>query len=127
MIPRYTLPTMGSLWSDEHRLQVMLKVELLVLEAQARLGLVPRRAVGAIRRKARINLSQIARREARTRHDVIAFIEHLEDHVGPYGRYLHFGLTSSDVLDTSLAVLLRQATGLLLGDLRALLNALAAQ
>ena len=127
MIPRYTLPSMGSVWSDEHRLKVMLDVELLVLDAQSRLGLVPRRAVAAIRRKARVNLAQVARREAKTRHDVIAFIEHLEDHVGPHGRYLHFGLTSSDVLDTSLAVLLRQASDLLLKDLRGLLQALAAQ
>ncbi len=118
---------MGSLWSDDHRLQVMLKVELLVLEAQARLGLVPRRAVAAIRRTARVNFATIQRREAKTRHDVIAFIEHLEDHVGPDGRYLHFGLTSSDVLDTSLAVLLREATELLLQDLHALLKVIAAQ
>ncbi len=127
MIARYTRPVMGSLWSDEHRLKVMLEVELLVLEAQAKLGLVPRQAVAAIRRKARVNLAKVQRREAKTRHDVIAFIEHLEEHVGPYGRYLHFGLTSSDVLDTSLAVLLQQATGLLLDDVRQLLRALAAQ
>jgi len=127
MIPRYTLPAMGSLWSDAHRLRVMLDVELAVLEAQAALGLVPRRAVQAIRRRARVNVAQIARREARTRHDVIAFIEHLEDRVGPYGRYLHVGLTSSDILDTSLAVLLRQATDRLLEDLRGLLQALAVQ
>ena len=127
MIPRYTLPAMGSLWSDEHRLKVMLDVELLVLDAQAALGLVPRKAVAAIRRKVGINVAKIQRREAATRHDVIAFIEHLEDHVGPHGRYLHFGLTSSDVLDTSLAVLMRQATGLLLEDLDGLLKALATQ
>ncbi len=127
MIARYTLPEMGQRWSDAHRLQVMLEVELLVLAAQAKLGLVPRQAVNAIRRKARVDLAQVARREARTRHDVIAFLEHLEDRVGPYGRYLHFGLTSSDVLDTSLAVLLRQATQLLLRDLQALLAALARQ
>jgi len=127
MIPRYTLPAMGAIWSDEHRLQVMLHVELLVLEAQSRLGLVPRSAVQAIRRKAAVNLAKIQQKEAKTRHDVIAFIEHLEDHVGPHGRYLHFGLTSSDVLDTSLAVLLREATRLLDQDVRALLAALAAQ
>ena len=127
MIPRYTLPAMGAVWSDAHRLRVMLEVELRVLEAQAALGLVPRRAVQAIRRKARVNAATIQRREARTRHDVIAFIEHLEAHVGPDGRYLHFGLTSSDILDTSLAVLLREATDLLLQDLRGLLRALAAK
>ncbi|MBI4341216.1 MAG: adenylosuccinate lyase [Candidatus Omnitrophica bacterium] len=139
MIPRYTLPRMGAVWNDEHRLKVMLEVELLVLDAQARLGIVPRAAVAAIRRKARaclsrpgrdgrqVNLQRVRQKEATTQHDVIAFIEHLEDHVGPQGRYLHFGLTSSDVLDTSLAVLLRQATGLLIEDLEGLLKALAAQ
>ena len=127
MIPRYTLPAMGSLWSDERRLQVMLDVELLVLEAQAKQGIVPHSAVQAIRRKARVNLARVQQREAKTQHDVIAFIEHLEDYVGPDGRYLHFGLTSSDVLDTSLAVLLRQATALLLSDLQGLLKAIAAQ
>ena len=127
MIPRYTLPTMGAVWSDDHRLQVMLDVEIEVLKAQSTLGLVPRQAVRAIQRKARVNFAKIQQREARTRHDVIAFIEHLEDRVGPYGRYLHFGLTSSDVLDTSLGVLLREATSLLLEDVRGLLKALAVQ
>ena len=127
MISRYTLPEMGALWSDAHRLQVMLQVELLVLDAQARLGLVPRQAVAAIRRKVRVNLQQVQAKEAKTQHDVIAFIEHLEDRVGPYGRYLHVGLTSSDVLDTSLAVLLVRSTDLLLADLQQLLAALASQ
>jgi len=127
MIPRYTLPRMGALWSDEHRLQVMLDVELRVLDAQAKQGLVPRSAVVAIRRKVSVDLGKIQQKEAKTQHDVIAFIEHLEDRVGPYGRYLHFGLTSSDVLDTSLAVLLQQATDLLIKDLHAFLTALAAQ
>ena len=127
MIPRYTLPAMGRLWSDERRLEVMLQVELLVLEAQAKLGLVPRKAVTEIRKRVRLNLTRIQQREATTRHDVIAFIEHLEERVGPYGRYLHFGLTSSDVLDTSLAVLLRQSTQLLIEDLVRLLGALAKQ
>jgi adenylosuccinate lyase len=127
MIPRYTLPDMGAIWTDAHRLSVMLEVELLVLEAQSKRGLVPRAAVAAIRRRARIDAARIQRKESKTRHDVIAFIEHLEDRVGRYGRYLHFGLTSSDVLDTSLAVLLRQATGLLQRDVKALRAALAAQ
>ncbi len=127
MIPRYTRPRMGALWSEEHRLQVMLEVELLVLDAQARAGLVPRRAVQAIRRRAKVDLANIQQREAKTRHDVIAFIEQLEERVGPYGRYLHFGLTSSDVLDTSLSVLLRDATRLLRAELQGLLAALAIQ
>lgn len=125
MISRYTLQEMGDLWSDEHRLQVMLQVEVLALEAQARLGVVPRKALEAIRRKARVNPQEIRQREAKTHHDVIAFIEQLEDRVGPQGRFIHFGLTSSDVLDTSLAALLRQATDILLEDVRRLLSAIA--
>ena len=104
MIPRYTLPKMGRLWSDEYRLQMMLEVECLVLDAQAHLGLIPRQAAATIRRKARVDAARIARREATTRHDVIAFIEQLEERVGPAGRFLHFGLTSSDVSSTSLEV-----------------------
>lgn len=127
MIPRYTLPRMGALWDDAHRLRVMLEVELRVLEAQSRAGLVPRSAVAAIRRTVSVDLGRIQRRERTTRHDVIAFIEHLESRVGRHGRYLHVGLTSSDVLDTALAVLLRDACGLLLEDLDALLAVLARQ
>src|SRR3989338_2297109 len=127
MIARYTLPAMGALWSDAHRLQIMLEVELLVLEAQAKQGLVPRRAVAAIRRKVRVDLAQVQRREATTQHDVIAFIQTPEQRVGANGRYLHFGLTSSDVLDTSLASLLRESTLLLRQDLTTLVQALAVQ
>ena len=127
MIARYTLPDMGRLWGDETRLSVMLQVELLVLEAQAKQGLIPRRAVTQIRKRVRLNLARIQQREEATRHDVIAFIEHLEERVGRYGRYLHFGLTSSDVLDTSLAVLLRRSTELLIEDLTRLIAALAKQ
>ena len=127
MIARYTLPAMGKLFSDEHRLEVMLQVELLVLEAQAKLGQVPVEAVEAIRKRAKLDLSTIEQKELATRHDVIAFIESLEDRVGPYGRYLHYGLTSSDVLDTSWSVLLRHATQLLLADVNGLLAALAKQ
>jgi len=127
MISRYTLPQMERLWSDANRLAVMLEVELQVLEAQSQIGIVPKKAVADIRRKTRINLKRIQQREAKTQHDVIAFIESLEEQVGPHGRYLHFGLTSSDVLDTSLAVLLREATEILLKDLRGLRSALASQ
>ena len=127
MIPRYTLPDMGRIWDDEHRLSVMLDVELLVLEAQAKLGIVPRNAVTEIRKRVKVDLATIQKKEAATKHDVIAFIESLEERVGPYGTYLHFGLTSSDVLDTSLAVLLVESADLLIADLKRLLSALAAQ
>ncbi len=127
MIPRYTRPEIGQIWSDEHRLRVMLDVELLVLEAQAKLGIVPQAAVAAIRKATDVNVASVQQKEAKTKHDVIAFIEHIEDQVGPYGRYLHFGLTSSDVLDTSFAVLIDQATVILRKDLQDLVDTVAEQ
>ncbi len=127
MIERYTRPQMGRLWSEETRLQLWLQVELLVLEAQARQGLVPRRALATIRRKARVSLARMRRFEARTQHDVIAFLEDVGASLGPEGRYLHAGLTSSDILDTALAVQLMQAADLLLTELRVLRRTLARQ
>ena len=127
MISRYTLPEMGRIWSDEHRLDLMLRVELLVLAAQTDLGIVPKKALAEIRKRVGVDLKKIQQREAVTKHDVIAFIEHLEERIGPYGRYLHFGLTSSDVLDTSLAAVMNESSLLLIADLEQLLKALATQ
>src|SRR3990167_445523 len=123
MIERYTLPAMGRLWTDEARLRLWLQVELLVLEAQARQRLIPQRSLATIRRKARVNLARMQTFEARTQHDVIAFLEDLGATIGPLARYLHAGLTSSDILDTALAVQLRDALTLLREDLRALRQA----
>ncbi len=117
MISRYTRPQMARLWSAEHRYECMLEVEVLVCEALARRGLIPQEAASAIRRKARVDAGRVDEIEARVHHDVIAFVTAAAESVGPEGRFLHFGMTSSDVLDTSLALLLIEAAEVLQQDL----------
>ncbi|MBI2345775.1 MAG: adenylosuccinate lyase [Deltaproteobacteria bacterium] len=113
MIPRYTLPEMAVIWSEEARLRRWLEIECLAVEGWARLGKVPRRAAIAIRRRARIVPRRMERIEAATRHDVTAFLAMVMGQVGPMGRYLHMGLTSSDVVDTALACQLVAACDLI--------------
>jgi adenylosuccinate lyase len=116
MIPRYTRPEMGAVWTDLARFERMLEVELAVLRAQARRGLVPDEARATIEDRARIDLLRIAAIERTTDHDVIAFVSQVAETVGRAGRYLHLGLTSSDVVDSGLALQLRAAGELLLRD-----------
>ncbi|HEU4391473.1 MAG TPA: adenylosuccinate lyase [Blastocatellia bacterium] len=120
MIPRYTRPEMGAIWTDENRFQKWLDVEIAVCEVQAELGIVPREAVEKIRRTARFSVDRIHEIERTTRHDVIAFTTALAENIGPESRYVHYGLTSSDVVDTANALLLRDATTLILEDLERL-------
>ncbi len=124
MIPRYTLPAMGAIWADEARFERMLEVELAVCRAQARRGLVPVGALAAIEAGARVDVGRIAEIEQTTDHDVIAFVSQVAESVGAEGRYLHLGLTSSDVVDTGLALQLRDAGRLLAADADALVAAL---
>ena len=116
MIPRYTLPEMGALWSDRARFERMLEVEIAVCRAQVRRGLVPPDALAAIEARAVVDPARIAEIELTTDHDVIAFVSQVAEAVGPEGRYLHLGLTSSDVVDTALALQLRAAGLRLLAD-----------
>ncbi|MFL5777362.1 MAG: adenylosuccinate lyase, partial [Chloroflexota bacterium] len=109
MIRRYTLKEMGAIWSDEARFEQMLRVELAVARAQAARGHVPPEALAVLEARARIDLDRIAEIERTTDHDVIAFVSQVAETVGPEGRYLHLGLTSSDVVDTALALQLRAA------------------
>src|SRR5438445_2996808 len=109
MIPRYTLPEMGALWSDEARFEQMRRVEIAVARAGARRGVGPAEALAAIEGRARVNGRRIAEIEKTTDHDVIAFVSQLAEAVGPEGRFLHLGLTSSDVVDTALALQLKMA------------------
>ena len=130
MIPRYTRPEMAAIWDPEHRLRLWLEIELCALEAMADIGRVPGavavavRAAAEERKEAIIDPVRIEAIEATTRHDVIAFLSHVEQVIGPEARYLHLGLTSSDLLDTTLALQLTAATDLLLADLEQLLDAL---
>jgi adenylosuccinate lyase len=120
MIPRYALPEMSAVWSDRTRLGHWLEIEILVAEAWSRLGVVPAEDARDIREKASFDLERVAEVERVTKHDVAAFVQVVAESVGPAGRWVHFGLTSSDVLDTGLALQLRDACDLLLGGVEAL-------
>lgn len=104
MIERYTLPEMGNLWSEAYKLKTWLQVEIAVCEAQAELGYIPSGAVEEIKAKANFDPQRVLEIEAEVRHDVIAFLTNVNEYVGDAGRYIHLGLTSSDVLDTALAL-----------------------
>ena len=127
MIRRYTLPEMGAIWSDEARFEHMLRVELAVSRAQARRGRVPAAALAAIESRAKVDVARIEELERTTDHDVIAFVSQVAESVGPEGRFLHLGLTSSDVVDSALALQLRAAGELLLRDADRLLGVLVAR
>ncbi|HEU4919948.1 MAG TPA: adenylosuccinate lyase [Candidatus Limnocylindrales bacterium] len=124
MIRRYTLHEMGAIWTDRARFEHMLRVELAVARAQAARGLVPADALAAIEARAAVDPDRIAEIEKTTDDDVIAFVSQVAESVGPEGRYLHLGLTSSDVVDTALALQLRAAGELLLRDCDRLLGVL---
>ena len=127
MIRRYTLLEMGAIWTERARFEHMLRVELAVARAQAARGLIPADALVAIEARAAVDPERIAEIEKTTDHDVIAFVSQVAESVGPDGRYLHLGLTSSDVVDTALALQLRAASELLLRDCDRLLGVLVAR
>lgn len=124
MIPRYSLPRMTRIWSDENRFQKMLDIEILACEAMADLGKVPKKELKKIKSKARFNVKRIERIEQKTRHDIIAFLHNIAEHIGSSSRFLHQGLTSSDILDTSLSLIMKEAAGIILEDLKELKGAL---
>jgi adenylosuccinate lyase len=123
MIPRYTLPEMGAVWAEETKLGHWLRIEVLACEAWAELGRIPPGDLEAIRSGASVDPDRVRRIEETTHHDVAAFVQAMAESVGPAGRWIHFGMTSSDLLDTALALQLRDAAGLLLAKLEALLAA----
>ena len=120
MIDRYTRPEMAAIWADQRKYEIWLEIETLACEAQAEIGVIPREDAATIRARAKFDLAEIARIEERTNHDVIAFLENVASYVGPACRWMHQGMTSSDVLDTTLAVQMAAASDLLRGDLREL-------
>ncbi len=113
MIDRYTRQVMGQLWELENRFAKMLEVEIAVAEAQAELGLIPKEAAKTIRKKSKFNVTRIAEIELETKHDVIAFVSNVAENVGDYGRFVHFGMTSSDVLDTAMSLQVSDAGNVL--------------
>lgn len=123
MIPRYTLPEMGAVWAEETKLDHWLRIEVLACEAWAELGRIPPGDLEAIRSGASVDPDRVRRIEETTHHDVAAFVQAVAETLGPAGRWIHFGMTSSDLLDTALALQLRAAADLLLVKLEALLAA----
>jgi adenylosuccinate lyase len=123
MIARYTHPEMGRIWSDQRRYETWLLVETAAAEAMAAAGIVPADAARDIRDRGAFDIARIDEIERTTQHDVIAFTEAVAEHVGPSARWLHFGMTSSDVIDTAQALQMREACDLILRDLAALATA----
>src|SRR3977135_1385362 len=111
---------MRKIWSDERKFQIWLEIEILACEARAWLGQIPKSDAAEIRKRARFSIPEILEIEKRTNHDVIAFLENVAESVGPAARWIHQGLTSSDILDTTLAVQLNESCNLVLADLKSL-------
>ena len=114
---------MARIWSEENKFATWLRVEIAATEVLAERGVVPKEALEAIRSKARFDVARIDAIEREVQHDVIAFVSNVAENVGPEGRWVHWGLTSSDVVDTALALLMKEACGLILEDVRALADA----
>ena len=125
MIERYTRPEMGAIWADENRYRIWLDIETLATEKQEMLGVVPAGVTAIIRERAKFEVARIAEIEAETHHDVIAFLTNLAEHVGPESRFVHLGMTSSDVVDTAFSVQCMQAGKLLIHGIHKLIQALA--
>jgi adenylosuccinate lyase len=124
MIPRYSRPEMAAIWEPENRFRIWFEIEAHACDAQAALGVIPKSAAEAVWKRGKFEIARIDEIERETKHDVIAFLTNLAEHVGPEARFVHQGMTSSDVLDTCLAVQLKQASDILLADLDALLAVL---
>ncbi len=124
MISRYTRKEIGSVWTEQNKVQKWLEVELAALDALAHYGVIPKDVPAKVKRKAGFDLERIREIERIVQHDVIAFLTNLAEHVGPDGRYVHYGLTSSDILDTALALQIKDANLILLRELKKLIDIL---
>lgn len=124
MIERYTLSKMGNIWSENHKMEIMLKIEVLACEAMSKLGLIPKKSLEKIKKSAKFDIDEVKRLEEKTKHDVVAFINNVGQSLGPEARYLHMGLTSSDLLDTSLSVQCVEASDILIADIKKMISVL---
>ena len=124
MIERYTLQRMKDVWEEENKFRKWLEIELLVMEAFSELKLIPKEDLEEIRKRASFSVERIKEIERRTKHDVAAFVDCVSESLGPYSRYLHMGLTSSDIIDTSFSLLLRDAADILIEDILQVLHVL---
>ncbi len=124
MIERYTLPKMGGIWEPENRFAKWLQVEIAVCEAMVEHAMIPQESLDTIKEKARFSVERILEIEEEVKHDIIAFLTNVEEYVGPEARFIHLGLTSSDILDTALALQLKEATRIIIDDIQSLLDVL---
>ena len=124
MIDRYTRPEMGIIWKEETKYQKWLDVEIAACEAHAHFGNIPKNVPLIVKKKARFSVSRINKIESKVKHDVIAFLTNIAEHIGPMSRYVHYGLTSSDVLDTAFALQLKDASEIILKGLDGLIGEL---
>ena len=127
MIDRYTRPVMGKIWTDQNKFQTMLDIEIAVCEVQCERGVIPKNALNDIKSKAKFDLPRILEIEADVKHDIIAFLTNVNENIGENSRFVHLGLTSSDVIDTGLALQLKQASAILQTDLQELHDSLLAK
>lgn len=125
MIPRYTRKEMGSIWSDENKFRLFLEIEILACEAQNKLGLIPEKALNQIKSRANFDIKRIEEIEQIVKHDVIAFLTNVGEYVGEASRFIHIGMTSSDILDTGLSLQMKQSAELIIQDLEVLSQILA--
>ena len=125
MIERYSLPQMKHIWDDQNKFRIMLDIEIFACEAQNKLGVIPKKSLANIQKKARFDIRKINEIEKKTQHDIVAFVTNIAQNIGPDAKYLHLGLTSSDILDTTLGVQLKAASDVLTEDLERLLSLLA--
>ncbi len=126
MIPRYSMPEMAKIWEPENKYRKWLDVEIAACEAWASLGEIPKKSLATIKKRANFSVKRIDRIEQTVKHDVIAFLTSVSEHVGPDARYIHKGLTSSDIGDTALALLMREAADIIIDDIKQLMNVLKA-
>ena len=124
MIERYTLPQMAAVWRDENRFEKMLKIEILACEALSRLKVIPKADLFQIKKKARFDIERIKKIEEKTNHDMVSFVINISENLGDAAKYIHFGLTSSDVVDTALSLMMCEAMDILIKDAQNLLKAL---
>jgi len=127
LIPRYSLPEISGIWTDENRFDLWKEIEVLYCEGLAEYGHIPKKAAREIRKKADYDIGRVLEIEKKTRHDVVAFLTNMSEYIGEPGRYLHMGMTSSDLLDTTLACQMREAGTVILGKLRKLRSVLRRQ
>src|SRR4030095_16502168 len=125
MIERYTLPEIAEIWSEQNKFSIWLKIEIYASEANNKLGIVPYSALKNIKSKSKFNADKINKIESVVKHDVIAFLTNVGSYVGPDSRFIHYGMTSSDVLDTALSVQMKEAGELILKKMETLRTVLA--